>query len=68
MIVRANQSLTAMGRDGPKGLVTLAESHLPQQRGLVRQLVLVFVLQALLLHLLPVRLQFAVGTFGLQTG
>lgn len=32
------------------------------------QLVLVLVLEALLLHLLPVSLQFAVGTFGLERG
>lgn len=37
-----------------------------QHCGLVGQLVLVFVLEALLLHLLPVRLQFAVGPFGLE--
>lgn len=42
-------------------------SHLLEQCGLMGRLVLVLVLEALLLHLLPVRLQLAVGTFGLQT-
>lgn len=57
-----------MGPDGLKGSASVVGSHLPEQRGLVGQLVLVLVLEALPLHLLPVRLQFAVGTFGLQTG
>lgn len=56
-----------MRPDGLKGSRTLVGSHLLEQCGLVGQLVLVLVLEALLLHLLPVCLQLAIGTFGLQT-
>lgn len=60
-------NIRPMRPDGLMGFCTLVGSHLLEQCGLVGHLVLVSVLEALLLHLLPVRLQLAVGTFGLQT-